>query len=601
MIFSNIPDLAEAINLELGDFCRVFQYFRKKTLRKGRVPNSNILFKVQDAERDWVINPGGGTEIQFQLSCNGSNIKYGLGFNTHYVQFSNEKPMSEYVRPYVNSFLKQKEKIRELVDKGFNYIDCEQSDLESLKDNSYMLFGKVVEATNNDDQTYIISDTSLSSIVEDIKGPLFEMYQIVLKEINENQMRETVIMDFENILKVKGQIVLQGPPGTGKTYSAKDLAEKIIFGEISGNKREQAVRLKESDQFEIIQFHPSYAYEDFIRGVTSTVEDGVLSYTSVNRVFADFILKAQANHAIASMNFEEQNERQLAEKSLQKFAAHVNDEIELNNCYILNDNVALYEVKDDAFRYKGYTWKNNGFLLQFNVLLEAYLANIQNREEFDELPIMRNGDRRTYYLATLNKWRAFIQDNSFSVNSKIGQVEFQVTRPFIFVIDEINRANLPSVLGELIYALEYRGETVQSMYAIDGDAGITIPPNLFIIGTMNTADRSVGHIDYAIRRRFAFVDILPDEEVIPKGRARDLFNKVAKLFKDEKGNRSHYLAPDFNPEQVQIGHSYFLSGSDKELEMKLKHEVLPILEEYIRDGVLLESAAEELREIERSV
>src|SRR5690606_14650101 len=80
---------------------------------------------------------------------------------------------------------------------------------------------------------------------------------------------------------------------------------------------------------------------------------------------------------------------------------------------------------------------------------------------------------------------------------------------YVLIIDEINRANLSSVLGELIYALEYRGEEVQSMYAVDGSNKLILPPNLYIIGTMNTADRSVGHIDYAIKRRFAFVDVLP--------------------------------------------------------------------------------------------
>ena len=97
-------------------------------------------------------------------------------------------------------------------------------------------------------------------------------------------------------------------------------------------------------------------------------------------------------------------------------------------------------------------------------------------------------------------------------------------------IDEINRANLSSVLGELIYALEYRGEAVESMYEVEGSNKIILPPNLYIIGTMNTADRSVSQIDYAIRRRFAFVDVLPKvlEETDEETKFDEvLFNKVA--------------------------------------------------------------------------
>ena len=101
---------------------------------------------------------------------------------------------------------------------------------------------------------------------------------------------------------------------------------------------------------------------------------------------------------------------------------------------------------------------------------------------------------------------------------------------------------------------------------------------------MNTADRSVGHIDYAIRRRFAFVNILPDEMVIENPKAKALFNEVCSLFTQE------FLSPDFKENDVKIGHSYFLAKSDEELQMKLDFEIKPILREYLKDGILLETA-----------
>ncbi|MGP8216605.1 MAG: AAA family ATPase [Bacteroidia bacterium] len=199
---------------------------------------------------------------------------------------------------------------------------------------------------------------------------------------------------------------------------------------------------------------------------------------------------------------------------------------------------------------------------------------------------------------------------------------------YVLVIDEINRANLPAVLGELIYALEYRYDetnpdetTVESMYSLisdndgeedEGERKLKLPKNLYIIGTMNTADRSVGHIDYAIRRRFAFVDVLPEKDVIgevikDEGNrifAEKYYDLVAKLFMPNEGNKSYkYLAPDFKPEQVQIGHSYFLTekagGEGKqELEMKIKYEIVPILKEYLKDGILLPEAEEIIKELE---
>ncbi|MCH7411105.1 AAA family ATPase [Belliella sp. DSM 111904] len=189
------------------------------------------------------------------------------------------------------------------------------------------------------------------------------------------------------------------------------------------------------------------------------------------------------------------------------------------------------------------------------------------------------------------------------------------TANFVLIIDEINRANLPSVLGELIYALEYRydkddveGTTVESMYTLKSSDSeeelegnkLILPKNLFIIGTMNTADRSVGHIDSAIRRRFSFVDVLPRKEPVHVD-AKENFEMVSSLFvknpqevfeSEANPERSEYLSPDFRPEDVWIGHSYFLTDkkdeeAKQELKIKMKYEVVPLLNEYIKDGILI--------------
>lgn len=191
---------------------------------------------------------------------------------------------------------------------------------------------------------------------------------------------------------------------------------------------------------------------------------------------------------------------------------------------------------------------------------------------------------------------------------------------FVLVIDEINRANLPAVLGELIYALEYRYDkedpqktSVESIYSLlpgpesESNEGrvIRLPKNLYIIGTMNTADRSVGHIDYAIRRRFAFKNVLPNKNVVHK-LSKSLFKEVSVLFIEgyEDINwdepilrKSKFIAQDFNPEDVWIGHSYFMSQykenkdtdkARKELQLKLEYEIKPLLREYVKDGILRE-------------
>ena len=270
------------------------------------------------------------------------------------------------------------------------------------------------------------------------------------------------IMGYEEIdaslslLNFKKQIILQGPPGTGKTRLAKLIAEEITH---QGDAITEQNEVISQGEYQIVQFHPAYSYEDFVRGIVAeTSENGNISYKVKNKVLAEFAKKAQNNP---------------------------------NGKYVL-------------------------------------------------------------------------------------------------IIDEINRANLPSVLGELIYALEYRGEAVTTMYEFEGDRQITLPENLYIIGTMNTADRSVGHIDYAIRRRFAFVNVQPDETIIENQKAKILFKEVEKLFSSE------HLSLDFQKEDVMIGHSYFLieDKNEAELKIKLDYEIKPILKEYVKDGILQESTSE---------
>ncbi len=187
---------------------------------------------------------------------------------------------------------------------------------------------------------------------------------------------------------------------------------------------------------------------------------------------------------------------------------------------------------------------------------------------------------------------------------------------FVLIIDEINRANLPSVFGELIYALEYRYDedhphetSVESMYSVNPEGEderegkiIRLPKNLYIIGTMNTADRSVGHLDYAIRRRFAFVDVHPKRSVIETERGRQLFDQVAALFcqnyreGDENPEASEYLSPEFRPLDVMIGHSYFM-GDEENLPARLQYEIKPILNEYLKDGVLQTNAGQIIKQL----
>ncbi len=308
---------------------------------------------------------------------------------------------------------------------------------------------------------------------------------------NFDEIKEEVIMSknsdsYLNLLLQFKQIIFFGPPGTGKTFGAIELVKELFDVETGKELQEMHTdrQSKESlveggdllkqvrHRWNIVQFHPSYNYEDFVYGINVSASGTSVIYEAKNRIFGEMCRKAG--------------------------------------------------------------------------------------EEY-----------------------------------KKAKEEGREPKKYALIIDEINRANVSAVLGELIYALEYRGKEIKISYS----GTLTIPKNLYIIGTMNTADRTIGQIDYAVRRRFAFVHCPPVESVIKeqigKGKANEesikFFRAVDKIF-DE------YTSQDFDKQDVRIGHSYFLARGN-ELANKIIYQVIPILREYVKDGVLTESAAGIIEEI----
>ena len=333
---------------------------------------------------------------------------------------------------------------------------------EAMKKVADLIF-EVVQTKNTDNAVQYFGDSFLLKLLN-------SYYPDEYFPINSERMIENALKIFQvnyqglNVFEKNqklNQVYLDKKKQFNSQINSFEFA-RILFDKFNiktGESIDLKTGIVAEGEFEIIQFHPAYSYEDFVRGIVAeTTESGNVSYQVENKILADFAQKATDNP---------------------------------------------------------------------------------------------NGN-------------------------------------YVLIIDEINRANLPSVLGELIYALEYRNEPVTSMYEYEGEREITLPKNLFIIGTMNTADRSVGHIDYAIRRRFAFVDILPDENVIQNPIAKTLFNEIKKLFGND------FISPDFKAKDVMIGHSYFLVKNEDELRIKLEFEIKPILREYFKDGIFLETANEKI-------
>lgn len=353
-------------------------------------------------------------------------------------------------------------------------------------------------------------------------------------------------------------------------------------------------------QVKLLQFHPAYSYDDFVRGIVVDTSNGTVSYRSINKVFGDLAAKAWKNYLDSKKTPVQLSEEQKVDQFIDLFRDYLEEEIESKGgkLFLEGTTTYLFQVDEDAVRYTGNNWKlNTGQRLLFSDIKTLFLSGSNSRKDVKSNSGVSGLAKQhaSYFVRVLNLFKEFVQGKSIS-NFENKSVELQ---NFVLIIDEINRANLPSVLGELIYGLEYRGESVESMYEVDGSRSMVIPPNLYIIGTMNTADRSVGHIDYAIRRRFAFVDVQPSDQPIQdvvkdpqtQAKALELFGKVSSLFQDE------FLNSDFKAEEVQLGHSYFLAEDEAKLKLKLDFEIKPLLKEYIKDGILNEKALNEIEKL----
>lgn len=164
---------------------------------------------------------------------------------------------------------------------------------------------------------------------------------------------------------------------------------------------------------------------------------------------------------------------------------------------------------------------------------------------------------------------------------------------YFLIIDEINRGNISKIFGELITLLEpdkrSSSENINtnaiSVILPYSKEPFNVPDNLYIIGTMNTTDRSVGTIDYALRRRFAFLTVKSNKSIV-SNQTKEIREKAEKYYQKVYEHLEKNPSGDIDLEDLMIGHSYFLADTLSSLELKWNYEVLPLLDEYYKDGLI---------------
>ena len=374
--------------------------------------------------------------------------------------------------------------------------------------------------------------------------------------------------------------ILFGPPGTGKTYNSIDKSVAIATGSSADHNSNKIIfdDLRKQGQIEFITFHQNYSYEDFMIGIRSNVSETTsdLSFKKHYGIFYEIAKRARENFENSLKDEQTISRENWVKEKFEEFKEYVETELEENGKFTIKNNVSIYSVEDEVFIYtgekeNGELWKNQRIGMHYNALINIYLADVQNRQDIKKLENVPGLEKQhaTYSFELIEKFREFLTEKGYKFQSTTVQKE--PLKNFVLIIDEINRANISKVFGELITLLEDDkriGEPNELKITLpNGEKEFGVPPNLYLIGTMNTADKSIALIDIALRRRFEFIGKYPDYDEIKNLDAKTLLQKINEEIYKLK-NSADYL----------IGHAYFMKGQS--IEETLRNKIVPLLMEY---------------------
>ena len=394
------------------------------------------------------------------------------------------------------------------------------------------------------------------------------------------------ISNTAKLLKSKRNIILQGAPGTGKTYNTAAIALSILGQtdvDLNNHKdvMERYQDLCNKKQIFFTTFHQSLDYEDFVEGLKPHVQtDASGNNIGVTYEPEDGIFKRACSAVRTKENI---------------------DIVECIDKYLESIKSIGHENRKEIPTITGksslFVWWKEG-----NATISTRSTNSQSDKSDDYSPSPLNIEKvklQAQGKGVENNWQQYAQAFIDAVKE-----EYKVTedKPVVLIIDEINRGNVSKIFGELITLLEAdkrdHGDHKINVMLPYTQVPFSVPSNLYIIGTMNTTDRSTGSIDYALRRRFAFVTIKSDVGVVAqhydkignqtlKKTATDLFNDIESFIDNQQ-----HLGGDMNVNDLMVGHSYFMADDEEGLRNKVEYEIIPLINEYINDGILNVSAEE---------
>ena len=408
-------------------------------------------------------------------------------------------------------------------------------------------------------------------------SPSTEQYKYIdewLKYIQSHSF----IGNCSKLLKEKKNIILQGAPGTGKTYNTAAIALKTLgVTDIDLTDHKAVMKRYDSllgDQIFFTTFHQSLDYEDFVEGLKPHVQtdtDG--NSIGVTYEPEDGIFKRACN---AVQTDQSKDIVECIDDYLQKIKGYQNKR----------------EIPTVTGRSSLYVWWKEG---NSTVSCRSTNSTSSRGEEYTPSPLnIEKIKLQAQGKGVENNWQQYAQAFIEAVKK-----EYHATtnKPVVLIIDEINRGNVSKIFGELITLLESDkrlngNHPIKVTLPYSKNEVFGVPSSLYIIGTMNTTDRSTGTLDYALRRRFAFITIKSQESVIKKyysdANNEELGTVALSLFEDIKKfiENPKHLCGDMSTDDLMVGHSYFMAESEDELHDKMEYEIIPLINEYINDGIL---------------
>lgn len=387
---------------------------------------------------------------------------------------------------------------------------------------------------------------------------------------------------FSSMLIESKNLIFRGAPGTGKSYLAKEVAADIIsngyFDDYTLLTNEQ------KKQVEFVQFHPSYDYSDFVEGLRPKVnDDGTMGFELQDGIFKKFIARARKNYEDSQKSKEAIEKEVSVQESMMDFFSGI--ELGVDTFKTINGNEFSITSVDD--KHINISIPGNATVNKLSLNVDEVRRMLEADVKFTKIKDITAFFGKTFatqgYSYDFALYKAIKAHKGAASKAKPKPGEL---KKYIFIIDEINRGEISKIFGELFFAIDpgYRGKAgeISTQYAnLHPDEKFYIPENVYIIGTMNDIDRSVDSFDFAMRRRFRFVELKADERLEMLASLEDEELETEAIRRMAALNKEIVSVEDLN-ENYQIGAAYFLKLKSLNFDQLWTDYLQPLLHEYVQ-------------------